>query len=113
MSNDYKSEWGTVVEEAKKLNAALGDVMKTYGVMHHAVMTDGVLDRKTKELIALGISIGRMCDGCILSHTRSALKAGATKEEIAETAAVGVMLGGGPGTVYAAKAIAAAETFAS
>jgi len=112
MSKDYKAEWGTVVEEAKQMNGVIGDVMKAYGGMHHAVMSDGALDRKTKELIALGISIGRMCEGCIISHVRGALKAGATKEQIAEAAAVGVMMSGGPGTVYGAKAIAAAETFA-
>lgn len=112
MSKDYKAEWGSVVEEAKQMNGVLGEVMQAYGGLARTVMADGKLDRKTKELIALGIGIGRMCEGCIISHTRGALKAGATKEQIAETAAVAVMMGGGPGTVYAAKAIAAAETFA-
>lgn len=112
MPNDYKADWGVVVEEAKHMNGVLGDVMKAYGGLHKSVMVDGALDKKTKELIALGIGIGRMCEGCIISHTRGALKAGATKEQIAETAAVAVMMSGGPGTVYGAKAIAAAEQFA-
>lgn len=112
MSKDYKAEWGTVVEEAKGLNGALGDVMKAYGGLHKAVMVDGALDKKTKELIALGIGIARMCEGCIISHTRGALKAGATKAEIADAAAVAVMMSGGPGTVYGAKAVAVAEQFA-
>jgi AhpD family alkylhydroperoxidase len=110
--NDYKFEWGTLVEEAKHMNGVLGEVMKAYGGLHKAVMVDGALDKKTKELIALGIGIGRMCEGCILSHTRGALKAGATKEQVAEAVAVAVLLSGGPGTVYGAKALAAAEQFA-
>ncbi len=112
MPNDYKADWGVVVEEAKHMGGVLGEVMKAYGGLSKTVMADGALDRKTKELIALGIGIGRMCDGCIMSHTRGALKNGATKEQIAEVAAVAVMMGGGPGTVYGAKAIAAAEQFA-
>jgi AhpD family alkylhydroperoxidase len=112
MSKDYKSEWGTVVEEAKGLNGALGDVMKAYSGLHKAVMVDGALDKKTKELIALGIGIGRMCEGCIISHVRGALKAGATKAQISDAVAVAVMMSGGPGTTYGAKAVAAAEQFA-
>jgi alkylhydroperoxidase/carboxymuconolactone decarboxylase family protein YurZ len=53
-----------------------------------------------------------MCEGCIISHTRGALKAGASKAEIADAVAVGVMMSGGPGTTYGAKAIAVAEQFA-
>lgn len=112
MARDYKAEWGTVVEEAKGLNGALSEVMKAYGGLHKAVMADSALDRKSKELIALGIGIGRMCEGCIISHVRGALKAGATKAEIADAVAVAVMMSGGPGTTYGAKAVAAAEQFA-
>ena len=46
-----------------------------------AATRDITLDKKTKELIAMGIGIGRMCEGCIMSHVRGALKNGATKEE--------------------------------
>ena len=112
MPNDYKADWGVVVEEAKHMNGVLGEVMKAYGGLHKSVMVDGALDKKTKELIAIGIGIARMCEGCIMSHVRGALKAGATKEQIAEAVAVAVLLGGGPGTVYGAKAIAAMEQFA-
>ncbi len=112
MPNDYKADWGVVVEEAKHMNGVIGEVMKAYGGLHKAVMVDGALDKKTKEMIALGIGIGRMCEACIISHTRGALKAGATKEQIGEAVAVAVMMSGGPGTVYGAKALAVAEQFA-
>jgi len=111
MPNDYKADWGVVIEEAKHMNGAIGEVMKAYSGLHKVVMVDGALDKKTKELIAMSIGIARMCEGCIMSHVRGALKAGATEEQIADAVAVAVMMSGGPGTVYGAKALAAAEQF--
>ncbi len=47
-----------------------------------------VLDRKTKELIAIGASLAAKCQGCLEGHIRKALKVGATREEISEAIAV-------------------------
>ena len=113
MARDYKAEFGTVVEESKLLGKVAGEQWKAFGGLHHAVMQDGALDRKTKELIALGMSIAMRCEGCILSHARGAVKAGATQEELAEMAGVAMLLAGGPGSVYGGKALAAAEQFAA
>ncbi len=59
-------------------------------------LKSGALDQKYKELIALGMSIISLCYGCIEHHTSAAIKCGATRAEIAETAALAVCLGGGP-----------------
>ena len=66
-----------------------------------ASSADGVIDGKTKELIALAIAVAIHCDDCIGFHTNSALKAGATKEEIIEVLGVAVFMGGGPALMYA------------
>ena len=42
--------------------------------LHGAAFADGVLDAKTKELIALAISVNTQCDGCISSHARAAAR---------------------------------------
>jgi AhpD family alkylhydroperoxidase len=47
-----------------------------------------VLDRKTKELIAIAASLALNCQGCLDGHIKKALKDGATREEISETIAV-------------------------
>jgi AhpD family alkylhydroperoxidase len=47
-----------------------------------------VLDRKTKELIAIGAALALNCQGCLDGHIKKALKDGATREEISETIAV-------------------------
>src|ERR1041384_2813208 len=47
-----------------------------------------VLDRKTKELIAIAASLATHCNGCLEGHIKKALKVGATKEELSETIAI-------------------------
>jgi AhpD family alkylhydroperoxidase len=48
------------------------------------------LDRKTKELVAIGASLTAKCQGCIEGHIRKALKFGATREEISEAIAIAI-----------------------
>lgn len=49
-----------------------------------------VIDRKTKELIAISASLAAKCQGCLEGHIRKALKFGATREEISETIAIAI-----------------------
>lgn len=48
------------------------------------------LDRKTKELVAIGASLAAKCQGCLEGHIKKALKSGATREEISEAIAVAI-----------------------
>jgi AhpD family alkylhydroperoxidase len=47
-----------------------------------------VLDRKTKELVAIGASLAAKCQGCLEGHIKKALKFGATRDEISESIAI-------------------------
>ena len=58
------------------------EVGQAYAKVGHAVHNSGPLDQKTRELIKLGISCGAKLEGAVHSHTRKALDAGCTKEEI-------------------------------
>src|ERR1700730_896686 len=49
----------------RALREAIPEVMSAYGALSAAAMADGALTAKTKELIALAVSITRECDGCI------------------------------------------------
>jgi len=80
--------------------------------MSEAATADGALSSKTKELIALAIAVTKQCDGCIASHARKAARHGATADEVAEALGVAILMSGGPGTVYAPRALAAFEEFA-
>ncbi len=81
--------------------------------MDRAAMAEGVLPAKTKQLIALAIAVTRECDGCIASHARAAARENATPEEVAEALGVAILMNGGPGTVWAPRALAAFEEYAS
>ena len=62
---------------------------------------DGVLKKKQKELIAIGISVRIDCESCMQWHIEQAAAAGATYDEVLEAVEVGVEMGGGPATVSA------------
>lgn len=50
-----------------------------------AERADGKIPQKYRELISVAVALTTQCPYCIESHTRNAAKAGATREEIAET----------------------------
>ncbi len=74
--------------------------------------SDGALDVKTKELLSLSIGVALRCEDCILWHLDAALEAGASEDEIVETLAVAVVMGGGPALMYATEAHEALRAFA-
>ena len=89
------------------------DAIKAFGTLSREAQKSGVLDHKVKELMALAIGVAMRCDGCIAYHARNSLRAGATRQEIAETLAVAVQMGGGPAMVHAADALRAFDEFAA
>jgi AhpD family alkylhydroperoxidase len=101
-----------LLEPARRLREAIPDVMGGYASMQSAVMIEGALSVKVKELIALAVAATRECDGCIAAHARGAARAQATQAEVAEAMGVVVMMNGGPGTVWGPRAAAAHREFA-
>src|SRR5512134_3829337 len=57
-------------------------VFKAYKDLGNAAGTAGPLDAKTRELVRLAIAIGSRHEGAVHSHTRRALEAGVTADEI-------------------------------
>lgn len=57
-------------------------IWEAYDRLGAAVHEQGPLDKKTRELIKLGIAIGARQEGAVHSHTRRALAAGASPDEI-------------------------------
>jgi alkylhydroperoxidase/carboxymuconolactone decarboxylase family protein YurZ len=52
------------------------------------------------------------CDPCVYAHVEKALRAGATREQVLETAAVAVMMQGGPAYTYLPKVVEALDALA-
>ena len=111
MINDYPDCYKHVAEMMNAYGVESPGVMEGFAKLHSASVADGALSSKLKELIALAIGITVRCDGCIAYHVHDALKAGATRTEVAETVGVAIMMGGGPSVVYGCQALEALEQF--
>ncbi|MCW5692799.1 MAG: carboxymuconolactone decarboxylase family protein [Pseudolabrys sp.] len=106
-------QWTEHLNEIKALMRTLRgdkpDVMKAFSGLAQAALAPQALDVKTKELIALGISVAIRCDECIGFHIKAALDQGATREEIIETLGMAIYMGAGPSVMYATHALEAYE----
>lgn len=111
--DSYKALTQAVSTELASLRASTPDVMKAFGDLGRAATADGVLDRKTKELIALALSVAVRCDPCIGFHTQALARLGATRQEVDETLGVATYMGGGPSLMYAASAVKAFDEAAA
>jgi len=100
MGEDFKKIASDVVTGVGLLREGSPDAMKAFSALSTAATASKALDTKTKELMALAISIAVHCDGCVACHTKMAHQYGASREEVQETIALAVYMGGGPAAVY-------------
>lgn len=96
---------------AKQLGSELQGPVSNFRQLHRAALAEGVLNTKTKELMALAISVTSRCEGCLAYHVHGALNAGATRPEILETLGVAILMGGGPSMIYACEAFEVLEQY--
>ncbi|MBQ0804629.1 MULTISPECIES: carboxymuconolactone decarboxylase family protein [unclassified Sulfitobacter] len=101
----WKDKLGETRNGLRNLNGAIPDTTLAFNAMGKTVKKSGALDFKTKEFVALGISIGIRCEPCISLHVEALVKAGATREELGDVLAMSIQMGGGPAMMYAAKAL--------
>ncbi len=66
---------------------------------------DGAIPRKYRELIALGVAFTTQCPYCIEVHVKAAKTAGATREEISESALIAAALRAGGAATHGAMAL--------
>lgn len=112
MPKDHSGIAHDVVTGVGLLQRAAPETMKAFGALSAAATMSRALDSKTKELMALAIGIAVHCDGCVAYHTKMARQHGATREEVAETVALAIYMGGGPAAVYGGDALRAFDQFA-
>ena len=67
-----------------KLDKAGNDAWKKFQEFNQAVMAEGAIPVKTKEMIALAVALTTQCSYCLEIHRKAAVEAGVTEEEIAE-----------------------------
>lgn len=111
MTTDYAGYHRHLEERLGQLGQEMPGSLSGFARLHKKAVEDGALSRRTKELMALAISVAVHCEGCIAYHTHDAIAAGATRQELLETIGVAIMMGGGPATMYAAHVLDAIEQF--
>ncbi len=111
MTTDYIELHQHLDERLAEFGRAMPGPMTGFARLHKKAVEDGALSGKTKELMALAISVAVRCEGCIAYHVHDAVQAGATRQELLETLGVALFMGGGPASIYTAHALDAIEQF--
>jgi AhpD family alkylhydroperoxidase len=98
--HDYQQQ---LLASIGQIAALSPDTVRGYRTLSDAGSKARKLDAKIRELIALAVAVSLRCDGCITTHTSAAIKAGASKEEIAEALGVAISINAGAALVYSAR----------
>lgn len=64
------------------------DLVEAFRKLMETAFKKGAIPLKFKELIAMSVGLAIDCPDCVEGHTERAIKAGATKDDIAEALAV-------------------------
>jgi AhpD family alkylhydroperoxidase len=111
MSKSYRSITAEVSASLAKLRADIPDTTRGFSALAQAATRDGALDKKTKELIAMALSVASRCDPCVGFHAEALVKLGCSRAEFEDMLGMCIYMGGGPSLMYAAQALQAFEEF--
>ena len=99
MSEDlYPKANREMVELRHKLAPETDDAFRTFS---ERVFEDGALPTKVKQLIAVAVAHVTQCPYCIQGHTKAALRAGASREELMEAVWVAAEMRAGGALAHA------------
>jgi AhpD family alkylhydroperoxidase len=104
MENLDKNKIEQIVKIRKQANSYYlkrSKVYQSFVAMEQNTYKDGELNKKQKELIAIGISVVINCESCMEWHIKQALEDEVSEAEIIEAIEVAIEMSGGPGTVSA------------
>jgi AhpD family alkylhydroperoxidase len=85
----------------KQLLGMKSKVYEAFLKMESATYADGALSKKSKELIAIGISVAIDCESCMEWHITQAARDGVSRQEVLEAVEVAMEMAGGPATASA------------
>jgi AhpD family alkylhydroperoxidase len=108
--NEYQKQIGAQLSQFMKLTP---DSVRGYQTLTAANAKDSKLGAKVRELISLAVAVTTHCDGCITVHTDNALKAGASREEIAEALGVAMAMNAGATLIYSLRTLDAVDAHLS
>jgi AhpD family alkylhydroperoxidase len=88
-----------------KLRELAPEAFQGFVAFDEAVLKDGAIPVKYKELIAVAVALTTQCPYCIEIHSKKAKKAGATEKEMAETTLVAAALRAGGAVTHGTHAL--------
>jgi len=96
----------TASRELNQVRQALApETNDAFVAFSKSVFKSGALDAKTKQLIAVAAAHVTQCPYCIRGHTKQALGAGATREEIMEAIWVAAEMRAGAAVAHSTLAL--------
>jgi AhpD family alkylhydroperoxidase len=117
MSGHYEGDMPDIMEDLKhgirRMREASPESWRAWANFVDAALKPSSLDSKTKELIALGMSITTQCKYCVGVHVQKCLDAGTTDAEINDVCKVAMLMGGAPAMTYIAEVHKAVEFYRS
>ena len=105
--------WNELLGTLKRSYSLLGNpnpkMLEAYRGLAAAQGSNGALDAKTRELIAIAVAVTTHCDGCISSHVAAAIEDGATEAEVSDACGTAIALNAGAAYVFSLHALEAMQ----
>jgi AhpD family alkylhydroperoxidase len=99
MGSGYPSATPELARKRRELAPAQQEAFEAFG---KAVFAEGALSAKMKQIIAVAVAHVTQCPYCIRGHTKAALRAGATQQELMEAIWVAAEMRAGGSYAHAA-----------
>ena len=107
----YKEVYGEVPEWVQTMHEHRPEALDAYTALRRAIMEEGVLSRKEKEWLLVGVNAARRYERSMIYHTKGALDAGSTVAELAEILVPCILSRGIPAWLEGYKALHYAEQY--
>ena len=96
-------------ELAQKRRVLAPEAQAAFDAFGRAVFEEGALSAKMKQIVAVAVAHVTQCPYCIKGHTKAALRAGATPQELMEAVWVAAEMRAGGGYAHSTLMIATVE----
>lgn len=73
------------------------EFMAVFSQQYRSAFGDGAIPAKYKQLSGATLSVALRCEECLRSHVQSAIRLGASRQEIVEALRIGLVAGGSAG----------------
>jgi len=111
MLNDWPQMLQNNRKAAKRLADSNPGMMQAFQGLNAAQGSNGALDPKMREIVALAVAVTTRCDSCIAAHAAAARKAGVTEAELADALGTAIALNAGAAYAYSVRALDALSQF--